>query len=634
MSTNKNLKNDKRDAPIDADHVIAGEREHLQLDRQATTSGIAISGGGIRSASFGLGVMQALVKYNLLNKIDYMSTVSGGGYLGSALTWALKQGGKDAGTLPENFPLGKLGQKRNKNTQEKVTTYSYEDNKLLDFIRLHGSYLTPASGLDFISLFAVLTRSIAMSLLVYFSFITVTMVAGTWLTYFLTNQFLNFLKTHLTTKVYASLCGLTLLDTNHTGGALMSLSALMLVVCILLGFLYSLSTIFNGKKTSMHRYLSSISGQKLVGKSLKASICFFILGTLPYVYWLFNFIPDYLSYLQYVLPSGSTLFGIITGLWQYKKAHNKEKNYGKTADLIIYAGATSLAYGLLLFAYIISRNVFLNKETLQMDHPEYYAILIVLSLLFGTMVNLNLIGPHHIWRNRLMEAFMPNKNAVIKNSWEPATEADGALMADMCDANNPRPYHIINTNIILSNSTQVDFSGRGGDNFIISPLYTGSDATQYIKTKDYHSNKDRGMTLATAMATSAAALNPNAGVSGEGVSRNIVVSILLSMLNLRLGYWASNPSSETKSTPNFIVPGFTSEILRMGMSETDSHIQLSDGGHYENLAVYELIRRKLDLIIVSDGGADPPFNFDDLANAIEKARVDLAQKLDSWMVLE
>lgn len=127
------------------------------------------------------------------------------------------------------------------------------------------------------------------------------------------------------------------------------------------------------------------------------------------------------------------------------------------------------------------------------------------------------------------------------------------------------------------------------------------------------------MTLAKAMATSAAALNPSAGVSGEGVTRNVVVSMLLSMLNLRLGYWTSNPGkTNTLGSPNFFVPGLTSEILRFGLSETSRNLQLSDGGHYENLAFYELIRRKLDLIIVSDGGADPNFNFDDLANGVEK----------------
>ena len=50
-------------------------------------TGIALSGGGIRSATFGLGVLQALARHDLLRKFDYLSTVSGGGYIGTSLTW-------------------------------------------------------------------------------------------------------------------------------------------------------------------------------------------------------------------------------------------------------------------------------------------------------------------------------------------------------------------------------------------------------------------------------------------------------------------------------------------------------------------------------------------------------------------
>ncbi|MDP7448130.1 MAG: hypothetical protein QF689_06065, partial [Candidatus Latescibacteria bacterium] len=51
----------------------------------------------------------------------------------------------------------------------------------------------------------------------------------------------------------------------------------------------------------------------------------------------------------------------------------------------------------------------------------------------------------------------------------------------------------------------------------------------------------RGMTLATAMAISGAAANPNTGVAGGGLMRNRLVSLLMSLLNVRLGYWGSNP---------------------------------------------------------------------------------------------
>jgi hypothetical protein len=63
-------------------------------------------------------------------------------------------------------------------------------------------------------------------------------------------------------------------------------------------------------------------------------------------------------------------------------------------------------------------------------------------------------------------------------------------------------------------------------------------------------------------------------------------------------------------------------LFRNRLTENGTFLQLSDGGHFENLGLYELVRRKLKLIIVCDGGADPKFTFSDLANAMEKVRTD------------
>jgi hypothetical protein len=274
----------------------------------------------------------------------------------------------------------------------------------------------------------------------------------------------------------------------------------------------------------------------------------------------------------------------------------------------------------LLLAYILGGKYILDWQ--------WFLGLLGTSLLFGIFVNLNLIGPHRVWRDRLMEAYMPNKKAVDDNRWRPATKADNAMMENMCADPHQKPYHIVNTNIILIDSPVTRFRKRGGDNFIISRLYCGSDATGWRSTKNFQKKGSRGITLATAIATSSAALNPNAGVSGEGATRNSIVSILLSILNLRLGYWTTNPiANPLPFPPNFFVPGMTSELLRTGLSEKRTNIQLSDGGHFENLALYELIRRKLGLIILTDGGADPKFNFDDLANVVEKVRVDFNAKI-------
>lgn len=578
-----------------AQKVIAAEEAYLKIKDKKDKAGLAISGGGIRSASFGLGVMQGLVANDQLKKMDYMSTVSGGGFLGSALTWALHQD-KDAGTDPGKFPLGNPD---SAGAKEK-------GNKLLNYIRQHGDYLTPTSSLGAISFGAVILRSMILSLFVYASFLTVLMVG------LLRIGFLN--SPHIYNIFEYSL-------PYMFKGSSIPIGLALLGIYLLLSFGYSLRTFFNSGSGVLHKYLIFIWGQKLIGYLWKFSFALLLIGSIPY------FLPFLSKLEQLIIACGSTLFGTIVGAWQYIKAQKNDKSSGTLTDIVIYLGSFALIYGLLLLAYIMAGKYFIYEGDIIWN---WFIPLVGTSLLFGIFTNLNLISPHRVWRDRLMEAYMPNKEAVEGNKWQPATEADKALMKDMCAASHPRPYHIVNTNIILVDSDQTKYKNRGGDNFILSPLYCGSDATDWRTTDTFQKKGSRGITLATAIATSSAALNPNAGVSGEGVTRNSIVSILLSILNLRLGYWTTNPNPNMNPLPfppNFFFPGLSSEISRRGLSETNKNIQLSDGGHFENLALYELIRRKLKLIVLSDGGADPKFNFDDLANVVEKVRVDFGAKI-------
>ena len=75
------------------DEVADAEIQRIEKHREArgrtskTWVGLAISGGGIRSASFAMGVLQGLHRYGLLKCVDYLSSVSGGSYISSSLTW-------------------------------------------------------------------------------------------------------------------------------------------------------------------------------------------------------------------------------------------------------------------------------------------------------------------------------------------------------------------------------------------------------------------------------------------------------------------------------------------------------------------------------------------------------------------
>src|SRR5437868_109828 len=111
--------------PITADDVSAREAQvHIRKSPETPLVGLALSGGGIRSATFGLGVLQALKSLGLFERLDYVSTVSGGGYIGGWLQAALARGrGREA--LEMNG----------------------EETREIRFLRAYSNYLTPKLGL-------------------------------------------------------------------------------------------------------------------------------------------------------------------------------------------------------------------------------------------------------------------------------------------------------------------------------------------------------------------------------------------------------------------------------------------------------------------------------------------------------
>ncbi len=597
--------------------VITEEKIHIDKAGEKNLSGLALSGGGIRSAAFGLGVMQGLVTDDVLVKIDYLSTVSGGGFIGSSLTWFLHKENSyeedaadasdngqssgdefslagSAGTSKDDFPFGDKkagGRTDNKN------------NKILDFIRQHCNYLLPGNGLDMTSLFAVVTRSMFVSLFVYFTLLTAVMAI--------------LLRTKVITPMAVvctsgkSICGNIQISYLICG-------AFIILIFLALSYLYfSLRTRYPKIGFSM-RYEWLIKGQKLIGIGWKCVFVLLIIGSLPYTCKFLD--RELLDHV--VAGGGSTLFGIIIGFFKFRKDQNPNKSGDSiVTKIFIMVAVFALIYGLGILAYSLG-GVIYNKWCCITG-------LILLSALFGIFVNLNYVGLHRMYRDRLMETFLPDSERVVEGKWGPALKADKALLNNMCKDQANRPYHLINTNIVLVDSPNSRYRGRGGDSFILSPLYCGSDATGWRETGNYMTRKTRGMTLSTAMAISGAAVNPNAGVGGRGITRNKLVSTLMFLLNLRTGYWAPNPNvtKPRPFPPNFFFPGMRGGVLGTGLSEERRRIELTDGGHFENLGLYELVRRKLSIIIVSDAGADPGFHFADLANAVERVRVDFGAKI-------
>ena len=137
------------------------------------------------------------------------------------------------------------------------------------------------------------------------------------------------------------------------------------------------------------------------------------------------------------------------------------------------------------------------------------------------------------------------------------------------------------------------------------------------------------MDAATAMAVSGAAANPWTASGGVGVTRSLLVATLMALSNLRLGYWVPNPAHRPWRSfrPNHFWPGLA-EVLGITLDEQRSVCLLSDGGHFENLGLYELVRRQVKVIVTCDGTADPDYTFADLLNANARIWADFGARIE------
>jgi hypothetical protein len=177
---------------------------------------------------------------------------------------------------------------------------------------------------------------------------------------------------------------------------------------------------------------------------------------------------------------------------------------------------------------------------------------------------------------------------------------------------------VINATLNLVATTNLAWQERKAESFSISPFACGNPRVKYRSTAAYGGAK--GVTLGTAMAISGASLSPN-----QGYNSSPLVSLLMMLGNVRLGWWLGNPRDNRTSRregPLFSFVPIVNEMFGL-TTDTGRYVYLSDGGHFENLGIYEMVRRRCRHIVVSDAGCDPDYQFEDLGNAVRKAWIDL-----------
>jgi predicted acylesterase/phospholipase RssA len=655
-----------------ASKVIDAETVHLKEWRgQEPCVGLALSGGGIRSATYCLGVLQAMAYRRALPQVDYLSTVSGGGYIGVSLSYLLHQsthGDEAVGFMAapkfdvsrENFPyvsypmvgvVDRVSEQASDVASGVPDTQLRESEKfkgrLVRRLRQSTNYLAPGDGITLLSLAGVVLRNLVLSLVVHVALLVV-----------LFEVLYTYKITTLENLVRVA-------DSSGLPPANPYLYSAVVVVMIygLLSMLYVFCTrLFD--RMERHGLRLSYQIRRRYEVTLNylflAALVFLVVGGLPWLYELLD--TSQTKGLQGLLPlldnTGKTdpmgaglvaaLIGVIGNVWGFVQARSGKKHRIPTG-LVVGVASAVLAIGLLLLVYMLTGWLHANHGLGGVWGILALAVAVLLA--FGWWPEANYVSLHRYYRDRLMELFLPDLEAVgdsMMNAPRPKTTemqpGDATLLGSLCQVpmggnyGNKLlrgPYPLINANVVLTASKHPRYRARGGDNYIFSPLYCGSRATDWQATD---CKPGSGFTLATAMAISGAAVNPNAGPGGKGVTRQPVLSVLMGMLNLRLGYWATNQNHASASTdgppgipwfkPNQLFPGLAESFGRFFLNEHARFSLLTDGGHFENLGLYELVRRRLQLIIVCDASADPNFNFSDLANAIQKVRADFGAIID------
>ena len=228
------------------------------------------------------------------------------------------------------------------------------------------------------------------------------------------------------------------------------------------------------------------------------------------------------------------------------------------------------------------------------------------------------LGYSRLMRNRAMlDANFAQWIAVMA----PPADADGAPPASVVRG----PMHVLNMALNLTSGQELAWQQRKAESFTASPLHAGSLYLGYRCAREY--GGDDGISLGTAVGISGAAANPNMGYSSSPL-----MAFLLTFFNVRLGAWLGNPGvhgqrSFMKGHPTTgLVPML--QELTGNSTDTSEWVNLSDGDHFENLALYEMVVRRCHRIVLSDGGCDPKCTFDDLGNAVRKIRTDLGVPID------
>jgi hypothetical protein len=279
--------------------------------------------------------------------------------------------------------------------------------------------------------------------------------------------------------------------------------------------------------------------------------------------------------------------------------------------------------------------------------------LLAAAFLLACRVDINTFSMNLLYRNRVVRCYLGAARPEAERHPNPFTgfdQADDLFLTKF--APGPAydgPYPIVCAALNVTHGERLAWQERKAESFVFTPLFCGfeyssmhpDDANRlagfhdtenyaYPKREQDPIHKDGGgVRLGTAISISGAAASPN-----MGFHTSPPLAFLMTVFNVRLGWWLANPryrndeflAGPPEGGPRCSLLYLLKELLA-STTDQSKYVYLSDGGHFENLAIYELVRRRCGFIIASDADADADMKFGDLGNAIRKCRSDFGVEI-------
>lgn len=644
------------------------------LGPEAPVIGLALSGGGIRSATFCLGLLRALARNGVLHRFDYLSTVSGGGYIGAM--W------------------GRLFHREAKGALEVERGLADDGSLLLWWLRNNGRYLLPSGGRDLLQAFSgqfrsfvatqfeVMVVSLFLACLVVLPHVIYSLLLGPssvpllsislwwWLMPLpgvaaLTLSYgywmlglavrLGFGLSVLAAGVAGYLLYLGFLSPVPPSGPLLDMirAGALVVVPVVFGWLAAV--VSNRRREQESNRVAYTKG---LAFSFGAAGLLLVLGCLDMGSWVLRdaFLDILHGEERLTLSLGIGWTSLLVVVARAIAPLLSSKERVAATGLPLEAVGNVLGLALITLVAVFWLGVFQmillpNDDAAFMGWPAaylYFPVAVLVGMVFllltgNELQQLNRSSLHFFYRSRLARTYLsvgnyPEAGRASEGSRFPISPlaqnnrdltgltqrvtdllpGDDTLLDTYCPHASGGPIHLINCCI---NQTTDDRTGlfnadRKGVSLTVGPL--GVETGTQLPTAGSRKSL-AGTSLAEWVAISGAAIG-----SGMGSLTRPGVAIMTFLSGFRLGYW-QHALIARRAAPKFGLAKYRSMLQEMfarfpGLNAPYWYI--SDGGHFDNTGVYALLKRRLPLILLADCGADPDYRFADVENLVRKARID------------